>query len=155
MLAANCGEYEKGEMEEDNFSDDGSIETSYTNPEEAKIFADETNVDILAVSVGTIHGLPDFKVKIDIKRLNNIKRSNRALLSIHDGSGLPEEEIIKIVKVGISKINIGADLYRAITNHVRKLVIDNKIEMIWNFRNNRVIENITGNYIRLFNSFRK
>ena len=155
LCESDCGEYEEGEMEVSSLTGTSNIESYYTIPEEAKIFAEETEVDIVAVSVGTVHGLPSFKVKIDIERLNNIRNMTNALLSIHGGSGTPEEEIIKLIRAGVSKINIGADLYKAVTNNVRELVANNKVEMVWDFRNYRVIEEVAGRYIRLFNFFRK
>ncbi len=154
MQAFNCGEYEEGEMDLDNFSSENE-NLYYTIPEEAKIFAEETGVDIVGVSVGTVHGLPNFDVKIDTLRLNEIRKKTSALISIHGGSGTPEDEVIKLVKAGISKMNIGADLYKAVTEHVRKLVIGNETEMIWNFRLSRVIEEVAFRYMNLFNTFRK
>ena len=90
-------------------------DTMYTDPEQAKIFFDRTNIDALAISIGTSHGnypqgmVPEF----DIERLKEIKRLTKAPLVLHGGSGSGEKNIINSVKNGINKINVGCDFMNA------------------------------------------
>ncbi len=90
-------------------------DTMYTDPEQAKIFFDRTNIDALAISIGTSHGnypqgmVPEF----DIERLKEIKRLTKAPLVLHGGSGSGEKNIIDSVKNGINKINVGCDFMNA------------------------------------------
>lgn len=90
-------------------------DTMYTDPEQAKIFFDRTNIDALAISIGTSHGnypqgmVPEF----DIERLKEIKRLTKAPLVLHGGSGSGEKNIVNSVKNGINKINVGCDFMNA------------------------------------------
>ena len=77
----------------------------YTDPEQAKIFFEKTNIDALAISIGTSHGnYPEGMVpKFDIDRLKEIKRLTHAPLVLHGGSGSGGENILLSVKNGINK----------------------------------------------------
>lgn len=90
-------------------------DTMYTDPEQAKIFFDRTNIDALAISIGTSHGnYPEGMVpEFDIERLKEIKRLTKAPLVLHGGSGSGEKNIINSVKNGINKINVGCDFMNA------------------------------------------
>jgi fructose-bisphosphate aldolase class II len=89
-------------------------EELYTDPDEAKIFVEQTQVDALAVSVGTAHG--QYLVKqptIDLPRLQAIRDRTPVHLVLHGGSGTPAVQIhaaIRLPKGGISKVNIATDL---------------------------------------------
>ena len=101
-------------------------DTMYTDPEQAKIFFDRTNIDALAISIGTSHGnYPEGMVpEFDIERLKEIKRLTKAPLVLHGGSGSGEKNIINSVKNGINKINVGCDFMNAnrdaAAKHLRK-----------------------------------
>lgn len=86
----------------------------YTDPIEVEEFVARTGVDILAISIGTAHGVyPVKNPKIDLKRLSQIREKVTIPLVLHGGSGLPEETIhqaIRIIGGGVSKINIATDL---------------------------------------------
>ena len=90
-------------------------DTMYTDPEQAKIFFDRTNIDALAISIGTSHGnYPEGMVpEFDIERLKEIKRLTKAPLVLHGGSGSGEKNIVNSVKNGINKINVGCDFMNA------------------------------------------
>lgn len=90
-------------------------DTMYTDPEQAKTFYDRTNIDALAISIGTSHGnYPEGMVpEFDIERLKEIKRLTKAPLVLHGGSGSGEKNIINSVKNGINKINVGCDFMNA------------------------------------------
>lgn len=89
-------------------------ECMYTDPEEAREFVERTNVDTLAVSIGTAHGVyPVKNPKIDLDRLKDIRKEVDIPLVLHGGSGLPAETVKEAIKVsggGVSKINIATDL---------------------------------------------
>lgn len=99
----------------------------YTDPEQAKIFFERTNIDALAISIGTSHGnYPDGMVpKFDIERLKEIKRLTKAPLVLHGGSGSGEENIVNSVKNGINKINVGCDFMNANRDAAAKLLKEN------------------------------
>lgn len=89
-------------------------ECMYTDPEEAREFVERTQVDTLAVSIGTAHGVyPVKNPKIDLNRLKDIRKKVDIPLVLHGGSGLPAETVKEAIKVsggGVSKINIATDL---------------------------------------------
>jgi len=87
----------------------------FTIPEEAVRYAEETKVDWLSVSVGSIHGSissmakKDKKLaaKLDIDHLADINARVGVPLVLHGGSGIPAAVIRQAVQHGIAKINIG------------------------------------------------
>ncbi|NLZ51911.1 MAG: class II fructose-1,6-bisphosphate aldolase [Thermoanaerobacteraceae bacterium] len=92
---------------EENLSVD---ETFLTSPEEAAEFIIKTGVDSLAVSVGTAHGLYRGTPKIYFERLDKISKLVKIPLVLHGCSGVPENDIKRAVKLGVSKINIATDI---------------------------------------------
>ena len=83
----------------------------FTTPEDAKRFVEETGVACLAVAVGTAHGKYSKPPKLDIERIEAIRKAtNNTALVLHGGSGVPDEEIKKAVKAGIRKMNFATDI---------------------------------------------
>ena len=89
-------------------------EELYTDPDEAERFVRETEVDALAVSVGTAHGVYKVrKPRVDYDRLRAIRTRTPVHLVLHGGSGVPAEMIAEAMRLpggGISKVNIATDL---------------------------------------------
>lgn len=81
-----------------------------TDPSQAKDFVDKTNIDTLAVSVGTIHGSFKGIEKVDQERLKKIRKLVNIPLVLHGGSGLSPQTFKKAIKNGISIINIDTNL---------------------------------------------
>lgn len=81
-----------------------------TSPEEAKKFTNETKADNLAVVIGNVHGIYPKMPKLDFERLKEITKKTKAFLVLHGGSGIPEAEIKKAIKFGITKINVNTEL---------------------------------------------
>lgn len=111
-------EAELGMIGTTDFIETDNDEELYTNPQEAKRFAEETGVDSLAVSVGTAHGVYMVKEpKIDFDRLEAIRSLTPVHLVLHGGSGVPAwmiEKAIRLPQGGISKVNIATDLELAL-----------------------------------------
>lgn len=106
-----CVEAELGSIGGADKLETGEDETLYTDPEQAAEFARETGCDLLAVSVGTAHGVyPVKNPKIDFDRLAAIRERVDTVLVLHGGSGLPEETIHRAIREGVGKINIATDL---------------------------------------------
>ena len=82
----------------------------YTTPEEAVKFVKETGVDALAVAIGTAHGVYKSKPKLDLHRLDEIKKAVSVPLVLHGGSGLTDDDFRNVIKHGIAKVNIFTDL---------------------------------------------
>jgi len=65
-----------------------------TDPEEAKKFVELTNVDALAISIGTKHGAYKGKVKLDFDRLKEIKSLlPKTFLVLHGASSIYENYV--------------------------------------------------------------
>jgi ketose-bisphosphate aldolase len=107
-------EAELGRIGTTDFVETESDEELYTKPEEAQRFVQETQVDALAVSVGTAHGVYTVRQpKIDLPRLRAIRALTPVHLVLHGGSGVPAEMMQAAIQLeggGVSKVNIATDL---------------------------------------------
>lgn len=77
----------------------------YTTPAEAKGFVERTGVDFLAISVGTVPGSINGKPKFDWSRLKEINAALDIPLVIHSGTGVTHEQFLKLITMGVAKIN--------------------------------------------------
>jgi len=93
-------------------------EEYFTDPDLAEEFVYKTKIDLLAISVGNIHGIPEkirFKEKIykkpklDFERIKIIKEKVKVPLVLHGGSGLSKKDFILAIKNGISIIHINTE----------------------------------------------
>jgi len=126
-------------------------EAILTDPNAAKEFVERTNVDALAVAIGTSHGAYKFKAepKLDFERLKTIRKRVKVPLVLHGASGvpswivekatkygaelsgakgIPDEHIKKAVSLGITKINIDTDLRLAFTATIREILANSPKE---------------------------
>jgi ketose-bisphosphate aldolase len=93
----------------------------YTRAEDALRFVAETEVDALAVAIGTAHGFYKGEVRLDFDRLTQIREAvGETALVLHGGSGVPEELLRQAIVNGISKINFGTELKNAFTLAVKQ-----------------------------------
>jgi fructose-bisphosphate aldolase, class II len=86
-----------------------SSESVLTDPDEVARFVDETEVDALAVSIGTAHGIYRSRPTLSISRLKQLHAASRVPLVLHGGSGTPEEQVQEAICNGICKVNVYAD----------------------------------------------
>ena len=85
---------------------------SKTDPEMVADFVERTGYDLLAVSVGNVHGL-DLTPKVDLPLLDEISKVSPVPLVMHGGSGIPFETIQKAREFNLLKVNYGSDLRKA------------------------------------------
>jgi fructose-bisphosphate aldolase class II len=120
-------------------------EAILTDPQAAREFVDRTQVDALAVAIGTSHGAYKFKgkPKLDFRRLTEIEEKVNVPLVLHGASsvpawiikkatrygaqlagakGIPDESIRQAIRLGIVKINIDTDLRLAFTATIREIL---------------------------------
>ncbi len=124
-------EAELGRIGTTDFVETDTDEELFTEPEEAKLFVEQTKVDALAVSVGTAHGVYMVRQpRIDFERVRRIRELTNVHLVLHGGSGVPSEMIRKAIQLpggGISKVNIATDLEQAFLTAIgRKEPMTNK-----------------------------
>lgn len=93
-----------------------------TDPMQAKQFIEETDVDCLAVAIGTAHGAYTGTPYLDFERLQKIKSivGDSFPLVLHGGSGTGDEALAKVSRMGINKINLCTDLFIAATEGIMK-----------------------------------
>jgi fructose-bisphosphate aldolase class II len=117
-----------------NYSEDR--DAALTSVEEAVKYIELTNVDCLAVAIGTAHGAypKGFKPYLDFDRLAEIKKAtNNFPLVLHGSSGTAIEDLCKACAMGINKVNIAYDLCKAATDAVMAADLEGqKAYHIWN-----------------------
>ena len=101
------------------------VSQEYTDVKEAVRFVEETNVDALAVMVGTAHGHYRQAPVIATDRIREIAQATATPLVLHGGSGVPDDQMIQAVKAGIRKGNFGTDVCCALLDSIRQ--VDSKI----------------------------
>lgn len=110
----------------------GADEIIFTDPQKAKEFVEKTNIDALAIAIGTAHGIYPKGKKPKLKQdlLSEIKSLINIPLVLHGGSSNSDDEIAEAVRRGINKINISSDVKSAFYTAVRKTMneLPNKYE---------------------------
>lgn len=101
----------------------------YTEVDDVIEFVERTNVDSLAISIGTAHGLYKGIPKINFERLKDIDALVDIPLVLHGGSSSGDENLKKCAKNGISKINIYTDFINAAYKAIENGKFDNYIQM--------------------------
>ena len=91
--------------------DDAIKEDVYTTVEEAKYFYEQTNVDMLAVSIGTTHGVYLTQPELKFDRITELNEAIPIPLVMHGGSGLTPNDYIECAKRGIAKINFATYMF--------------------------------------------
>ena len=93
---------------------EGGVETDeafYTDPEDAVEFVDRTGCDLLAVSVGTEHGVSkgaDLDLRPDLARAIGDALADHGLdarLVVHGSSGLTVDQVRELLDTGVCKLN--------------------------------------------------
>jgi len=143
----------KGDKEDGHGTDATMTrEQLLTDPEQAADFVKKTQLDALAIAIGTSHGAYKFTRKPtgDILAIDRIKEIHRripnthlvmhgsssvpqdqlAIIRAHGGAiketyGVPVEEIQHAIKYGVRKINIDTDIRLAMTAAIRKFMVEN------------------------------
>lgn len=82
----------------------------YTDVEGAKAFYEATGVDMLAVSIGTVHGFYATEPVLNYERTAELNAAIPVPLVMHGSSGLAPDQFRDAVKAGISKINFATYL---------------------------------------------
>lgn len=91
---------------------EGISEATMTKPEEAKKFVEETGIDLLAPSIGNVHGLIKAgKPRLHPTRVSELHASMPAMpMVLHGGSGSTNEDFVAVIKEGICMVHISTEL---------------------------------------------
>ena len=92
---------------------------SLTVPEEVARFIELTDVDALAVAIGTAHGVYQKTPELRIDRLDEIAAVCGRPLVLHGGSGTPDDQMKNAIAHGITKINIYSDVLFALNQGLK------------------------------------
>jgi fructose-bisphosphate aldolase, class II len=92
--------------------DIGPEHASTTDPAQVKQFVESVGCDMLAVSVGNVHGYAP-NARIDFDLLAAVQEQSTVPLCIHGGSGLPAEQLSRLNEFGVVKVNVASDLRNA------------------------------------------
>lgn len=106
-VEAELGHVGSGE----NYSEDRNA--GLTDPRQAKAYVEETGVDALAIAIGTAHGKYVGTPHVDFELLHEIYKEVEVPLVLHGGSGSGDENLARATREGITKVNIGTDLFQA------------------------------------------
>ncbi len=114
-----------------NTVEGGVTEVIYTDPQKAKEFVERTNIDSLAIAIGTAHGIypKDVKPKLRLDILEEITKIVTIPLVLHGGSSNPDVEIGKSVELGIAKINISSDIKISFAEKLREILNNGNLEI--------------------------
>ena len=99
-----------------------NIMGAYTDPELAKIFVQETGIDALAASFGTVHGIYKSEPKLDFERIEKIRELTGIPVVMHGGSGISDGDFKKCIDRGVRKINFYTYAAKFAGDAVRKMV---------------------------------
>ena len=95
-----------------------------TRPDEAAAFVAATGVDALAVAVGSSHAMTERSARLDLELIKEIRSAVDVPLVLHGSSGVADEEIVRAVRAGMTKINIATHLNKIFTGTVRAVLAD-------------------------------
>ena len=90
-----------------------------TDPGEAAAFVEQTGVDALAVAVGSSHAMTERSAALDLELIERLDRAVPVPLVLHGSSGVPDDEIVRAVRAGMTKINIATHLNQLFTTEIR------------------------------------
>jgi fructose-bisphosphate aldolase class II len=97
-----------------------------TKVDEAVQFVAETGVDALAVAIGTAHGEYKGKPKIYHDRLQEIAEKVAIPLVLHGGSGVPDEDILRAIRMGVAKINVNTQISSVAVKKIKEICAKEK-----------------------------
>jgi fructose/tagatose bisphosphate aldolase len=95
-----------------------------TDPGEATRFVELTDVALLAVSIGNVHGRYAAEPDLDWDLLGRLARTLATPLSLHGASGLADGDVRRSVGSGIRKINVNTELRDAYLDATRAALPD-------------------------------
>lgn len=102
-----------------------------TNPSEARRYVELTDVDALAVAIGTAHGKYNGVPKIHFDLLESIKKEVNVPLVLHGGSGTGFENIEKACKNGINKVNVNTALITGAIEEINTTLKTNRRSILF------------------------
>ncbi|MFI7673885.1 ketose-bisphosphate aldolase [Actinophytocola sp. NPDC049390] len=113
------GVYVEAELGEVGGKDGVHAPGARTDPDEAAAYVAATGVDALAVAVGTSHAMLTRDATVDVGLIERLRATVPVPLVLHGSSGVPDDDLRRAVRAGMTKINIATQLNKAFTAAVR------------------------------------
>ena len=107
-----------------NLVDTQVSKNSFTDPNQAYEFMTKTSADLLAVSIGNLHGISlKLPETIDLNLLTKIKNKipEDRFITLHGGSGISPDQITQAIQLGVVKININTELRISFNQSIAKI----------------------------------
>jgi fructose-bisphosphate aldolase class II len=105
-----------------------TIKKTFSTPEGAKAFVEATGIDTFAAAIGNLHGKYPVPKQLDLELLTQIREAIDCQISLHGGSGTPQEQFMEAAKIGVSKININSDMRYTYRKTLEKVLADHPDE---------------------------
>jgi fructose-bisphosphate aldolase class II len=96
-----------------------------TEPQQAREFVERTEVDLLAVAVGSSHAMTQRVAALDNPLISAIAAVVPVPLVLHGSSGVSDESMVLAIEAGITKVNVSTHLNSLFTKEVRKYLDEN------------------------------
>lgn len=129
---------------------------SLTVPAEVTRFVEITDVDALAVAIGTAHGVYQKTPELRIDRLDEITAVCDRPLVLHGGSGTPDDQMQRAIRHGITKINIYSDVVTAMNKGLKEKLNSVENPATWPFISfsdaRRMMKDVIRDKLRTFGS---
>ena len=104
-VEAELGSMGKRESGSGDMSDEDDMKI-YTDPMQAKDFVKTTDIDALACSFGTTHGIYLTKPQLDFEVVEKVREQTGGIpVVMHGGSGVSKEDFREAIHAGVRKIN--------------------------------------------------
>lgn len=97
---------------------------AYTDPEVARVFVNETGIDALAASFGTVHGIYKSRPNLDFDIISQIRKLSGIPVVMHGGSGISDSDFKKCIDCGVRKINYYTYAAKYAGDAIRDMVKD-------------------------------
>jgi len=98
----------------------------YTQPQDAKRFAEATGIHALAVAIGSAHGFYKESPKLQLDLLSRIHEATPVALVLHGSSGIPDDQLRDAIARGISKINLATEIKNIFMKSLQNILSDNE-----------------------------
>ncbi len=99
---------------------------AFTQVEDAVNFIENTDVNALAIAIGSSHGFYKQAPKLEIELLSRISESIPTPLVLHGSSGIPDKMLQDAIQNGICKVNLATEIKNAFMLALQRILKDNK-----------------------------
>ncbi len=141
----------------DEIPEGAGTSESFTKPEDAAHYVQETGIDLFSPAVGNLHGMlknmPN--PRLDIERVKAVRAAAGVPLVLHGGSGIMDEDFVAAIKAGISTIHINTEIRVAYRDALKLSLQQNPDEVApYKFLKPGIlaVEAVVEKRLRLFNN---